>query len=329
MRTTTKQLSSALTILFLLMGCAQLPDRPSLTDYLTPNLKLTKATFTSNIPEGSGTVFDITSSSSEDPSKPNLVIDSSGGQTLFPLEQAARVFSSHDEVNSFLQQSLGATPVKSENGETIGYQGNYIAHGSSYFWDPDPGIMYRITDPLLAYLGGAYGLIEISGEKSCVDPDGNCDNGYASYLEPVGEVTRLTQRRSCGPAFSNGTAVCVQHHSFWNNYNIFARWVRHGSNIRFTSYSALPESRLIVRSRIVHERRRSPGFETEFLPRIDILGQNSAEAAAFCWGGCPDFLSRALVVCGDTTIVDPDISVTGQTGNGPGNDPTDPGFQCP
>lgn len=149
---------------------------------------------------------------------------------------------------------------------------------------------YRITDPLLACVGGVYGLAVIEGKRVCIDPDQTCDDGYASYLEPVVEKTIPTHRSTCGPTSSNGTSVCVQHHSFWNDDTVFARYTRHGANIHFTSFGALPTTVVRARARIFYNRSNTPSSNPQYLPPVTTNGQDSAETAAYCW--------NAIVVCG-------------------------------
>ena len=254
----------------------------------------------------------------------SVVIDARDGRALFPLVEEPRTFKSQHALDVFMQAAFGATTVKSDTQQSKGFMGTSLQHGTPYFYDPDPGLTYRITDPLLALVGGAYGKVHVGDDVVCVDPDGACDGGYASYLEPVGERTIPTHRTNCS---ANG--VCVQHHSFWNDYVIFNRWIRHGANIRFTTYGALEDTVLTAHGRIFYNYSSAPVSSTFFLPRVELPGVDSAETAAFCWGGCPDHLANAIVVCGETRVSDRDINSFGRTGSGPTYDPNDPGWQCP
>jgi len=313
-------------------ACQPTAERPGpRVDELVGELDLQGPTFAGQVPEGLQTVFEIDSSQV---TVPPLSIDAAGDRVFFPLLEKPRQFADRAELADFFRDSFGALDEVADDqfaqtgvsqdataGQEPALVGAYAQNGASYFYDPDPGVQYEIVDPLLAYLGGASGMLGVGTESICIDPDGECENGYPSYLEPRGFTTAARTLDVCGSTTYNGTPVCVRHHSFWHSTWFFGDYKRHGTNIRMTTWPSLPSTVLsaaaTLRSRhLVGTAPTLPGFAYEVYGRA---GANSVEMAFYCWGGCTYALQRATAVCGETTVSDPDINSSARTGNGPEN----------
>jgi hypothetical protein len=261
-------------------------------------------TYADSIPAKLHTTF---KPATEGTSGVDLVIDSSGGKEFFPIERKAREFADEKAMSEFMRKTF---LPESKNGES---HGAYLRVGDSYLFDPGPGIAYRVDDPILAYVGGANGVVVVGGKSQCIDPDGKCDSGFASYLVPVGQPTAFHQLDVCGTVIGT-TPVCVRHHSFYNWTWAFGVYVRHGTNVNFTTWAALPSSE--ARMSFVLE-----GGSTSRVTRSGtVVGQNFSEIAIFCWFDCSHDVANAEQICSTNTVIDPDLRrdpVT--TGNGPLN----------
>ncbi len=212
--------------------------------------------------------------------------------------------------------TFGAAEVfTDDSGELTGARGSYVLHGSTYVDDRNLGVRYRVTDPLAAYFGGADGLVEVNGELVCLDADGDCDGPRASYLEPQGQPTAATHVDLCGTS-----GVCVQFHSFYNKV-VFPPYARHGSNVNFTTYSALPSTSMWTSGWI--QTPSGPGFDMLLLPYEETIGEDSVESARWCFGNFECLEYQADRVCGGGEIDDIDVEGYRTTGNGP------TGWACP
>ena len=251
-------------------------------------------------------------------------IDARGDRVLFPMHRGVRSFESHADLVRFVIDNFGATEeiLDDESGELVGARGSYIQRGTSLFEDERLGVRYRVSDPVLAYVAGTSGYVEVAGEKLCFDPDGECGEGPASYLDPVGELTAPTHFTLCGGAIN----VCVEFHSFFNKTWFPVPWARHGSNVRFTTFSALPSTRLST-SGAIHV---PPGSFDPFvwsvfpMPSISNQGEDSIETAVWCFGTTACVEYQATAVCGLGSVQDPDVNGSRRTGNGPANN-----LRCP
>ncbi|MDO6695082.1 hypothetical protein Q4574_17425 [Aliiglaciecola sp. 3_MG-2023] len=240
-----------------------------------------------------------------------LYIDSKGDKVFFPFERESRVFTDEVALMDFMKKHFSYDPENKEKG----LSGTYLWEGASYFYDPKIAMNYLINDPILAFVGGPKGTILVAGKEMCIDPDGKCDEGYASYLEPVGKLTAPTQLDHCGREFA-GTPVCVLHHTFWNKTWWFGDYVRHGVNARFTTWGALPSSVLDLSGRLMTAIYDPFGIIIVAPPTV---GEDFAESAIFCYGNCDAPILDAYAMCGQGRVSDPDVSGTRETGNGPGN----------
>lgn len=252
-------------------------------------------------------------------------IFSSPDASIFPIPRETRKFANKAEMVEFVAQTFGADElIYDDDGELDGARGSYVAIGSSYFEDAQIGARFKVTEPVLAFMGGSRGTIEVGGEELCLDPDGDCSSERASYLEPVGEFTAPTHDPECASHIN----VCVEFHSFYNRTSFPFPWARHGSNVRFTSNSAISSTRLSTGGQI----HVPPGFPfdplffTSFnMPNESNQGQDSVESAVWCFGTTDCVEYRATAVCGLGTITDPDLNRTRRTGNGPANNTVCPG----
>ena len=273
------------------------------------NMNLKGPTFTGTVDPIFITAF-ITDIGEEYNAQISVLIDATDGKYFFPIEEKPRHFSDKEAVFA-----LVAKTFSSENHDPRSGQGAYLRLEDTYFYDPNPGLAYRVTDPVLAFIGGASGTIIVDGKTICLDPDNDCGKGYPSYLSPVGQTTAPTDMDFCGRII-RGVPVCVHHHTFFNRTWWFGTYVRHGTNTRFTNWAALPSSQIRL-SLVIGSA------STITLP--SVIGNNSAELARFCWGDCPSDIEGAPAVCGTSVVIDPDLSGTpNDTGNGPSNHPTTP-----
>jgi hypothetical protein len=221
-----------------------------------------------------------------------------------------------------MKERFGGGVQSAENG----VNGVYRQEGAAYFYDPDPGITYRVTDPILATLGGTKGIIYVNGKEICIDTDWECDGEYASYFEPVGEATAPHSIDQCGNLYE-GVPVCVRHSSFFNKTWFFATYVRHGVNARFTTWAAYPWSEIIL-DRFLIFSPTFPVFPIVVIGSTRAVGENFAEEAIFCWFNCGPGMVDSDAVCGRGRITDPDLDSNPRvTGNGPRNNTSSP--NCP
>lgn len=189
-------------------------------------------TFADAVPDDFQTRFVATNDGSR--------VDSAGDRVFFPMPREVREFATHAELRGFLVDSFYADPVYDLNGAENGVQGLQTQIGRSWFFDPQIAQFYRVTDPVLAYLGGTRGIVRIAGIETCVDPDGVCDGGVASYLEPTATLTQPTQETDC----TTDGSYCVKGTSFFNQAEWippFIAWARHGTNEGFTRGDPLRE----------------------------------------------------------------------------------------
>lgn len=234
--------------------------------------------------------------------------------SIFPMPREPRAFADKAELVSFVSDTFGADElIYDEDGNLDGARGSYAMIGSSFFEDADLGVRYRVTEPMLAFAGGARGTIRVGDETICVDPDGDCSTERASYLEPVGDLTAPTHDPECA---ANG--VCVEFHSFYHRTWFPLPWARHGSNVRFTAYNALPSTRLRTNGSI-HLPPYAIGepFWTTFpMPDVSNQGQDMVETAVWCFGTTACVEYQATASCGWGRISDQDLTRERRTGNG-------------
>jgi len=240
----------------------------------------------------------------------DLIIDSTEGKEFFPIERNAREFDDEKQLADFFRKTF--MPEAKSGEQTFG---TYLRMGDSFVYDPDPGIAYRVDDPILAYVGGAQGVVLVGGKPQCIDPDGKCDSELASYLVPVGQPTAFPVLDVCGTVIAT-VPVCVRHTSFYNWTWAFGVYVRHGTNVNFTTWAAFPFSEARMRFDL-------EGTSTSRVTRTaTVVGQNFSELAIFCWFDCSHDVANAQQICSTNRVIDPDLSrnpVT--TGNGPFNFP--------
>jgi hypothetical protein len=247
-------------------------------------------------------------------------IDATGERVFFPMQREVRSFASRSELTEFVVEHFGADQkfYDSKTGALTGARGSYAQHGTSFFEDTRLGTRFRVTDPVLAYVAGVTGTVKVEGESICLDPDGDCSSERASYLEPEGVKTELpTHVNLCGTQ-----NVCVQYHTFFNTTPFPFHYARHGSNVRFTSESALPSTQLVASGRFDVEPANNGFFQTFLMPTASNTGQNSVETAVWCTGSGPaecGVVYQAKAACGSGTIFDQDLNGTRKTGNGPAN----------
>lgn len=275
-------------------------------------------TFARLVPEPMRTTF---AAGVDDDGQPALVVDARHGRTFFPLRQEPRSFAARPQMIEFLAQTLGqAERLLDEEGILVGVRGAVIQRGSSYFENREEGLRYRLTEPVLALLGGVGGIVEVAGEDVCIDPDGSCDVGYASYLEPVGVPTAPTHSDLCN------RGICVQFHTFFNKSWFPFPWARHGSNVRFTTFSALPSTRFFVNGSITFRTGLGfPEFDSRPMPTVRNVGRDSLETAVACYGSTDCAEYQAVAACGFGSVSDPDVNGSRRTGNGPSNNTFCPG----
>lgn len=295
------------TCLFIISACTttKTQQRPAFKmDEILAEREFTQPTYVDSLEKKYITTINPKQSNNDN--EVSLLIDSTGDKVFFPFEKEPRQFDSEELAKDFIRETFTSNDDNS-NDEVSGV---YQWTGLSYFYDPEPGIAYRVTDPFLAKLGGTTGNIIVGQETICVDPDGECEDGYASYLEPVGQTTARQTLDHCGRLFA-GVPVCVRHHTFFNRVDFFFFvYLKHGTNARFTTWAALPTSEMLV------------DFQLPFVITIiggdPVVGQNFHETGVYCLSNC--VFAPAQVVCGTTRITDPDLVGTRVTGNGPLND---------
>lgn len=253
------------------------------------------------------------------PPIPTATIFSTVDNSLFPMPRSRREFASQDELIQFVADRFGATELTRDGGKLVGAQGSYVRVGTSFFEDESIGIRFEVTDPVLAFLGGVSGEVQVGEDRMCLDPDGDCGTERASYLNPVGDTTAATREPLCD------RGVCVEFHSFFNRTSFPFPWARHGSNVRFTTYSALPSTRLSTGGTI-HVPPGIPGVAiTHMLPFESNQGQDSVESASWCIGDTTCAAYVAVAVCGLGSVTDQDVNGSMRTGNGPANNSVCPG----
>jgi hypothetical protein len=247
-------------------------------------------------------------------SSPTAEINATFDRVFFPMSSTVRSFPSLSDLYQFIIDHFGAEEIfqDKETGACIGARTSYVQHGISFFENEITGNRFRINDPILAFTAGITGSVEIAGEMLCLDPDGDCSSSYASYLEPEGELTGLpTHVDLCGP-----TQVCVRFHSFFNKVP-FPPYARHGSNVEFVSFSAIPATQLSTWGN--YQVPDSSGWLRFVLPYAYNYGQNKVETAVSSFGTWDSPQYKAEAVCGTGSITDPDVNGSRKTGNGPQN----------
>lgn len=159
-----------------------------------------------------------------------LHIEAEKDRFLFPLPDNVRTFPTLDSLESFLRSSLSAkTEIK--NKKILNFKVETTQVGSAYWPNPRNKLLYKVNDPILAFLGGSSGKIRVAGQTICIDPDKSCDNGIASYLHPIVIPTLPTHINEC----SLSGDACVQYHSFFNKVDLgFFKYAGHGANSKVT-----------------------------------------------------------------------------------------------
>jgi hypothetical protein len=237
---------------------------------------------------------------------PAAEIDARGTRAFFPMPRAKRSFRSQSELVGFIVDKFGADEIVTDpkTGEMIGARGSYVLRGESAFEDTDLGLRFHVREPILAYVAGVSGIVEVNGKDACIDPDGECDSERASYLDIEGEATKPTHLNKCDGAH------CSQFHSFFNTTSFPWPWARHGSNVIITAGSIADDRRLATGAKMF-------AFgEFWSMPTVVRLGDPSVETARWTFNlpDSPEY--NATAVCG--TGQDSEIG-TFKTGNGPQN----------
>lgn len=282
---------------------------------LIAKLKLTGPSYEPRIPAALQTRFEV-QPPDQTPSAATLHIDSTGDRLFFPMPERGRIFANEAELAKFVAKTFGGIPATAAKGDWNGlsHRGAYTWEGSAYFFDPRLESPLRVDDPVLAYLGGLQGTIELGGRRVCIDSDGDCDHDYASYLEPIGEATARPQIEHCGREYA-GIPVCVMHTSFFNKAWV---WARHGANVRLTYFAPLPSTHMTATGSLAYPTGDGAFVDYWPLPFAETRGAGSVETAHWCLFG-PCIPLDAEAVCGSTYVYDPDVSGSRATGNGPRN----------
>jgi len=242
-------------------------------------------------------------------------INATDGRVFFPISPNIRTFHTLSNLSQFIIDNFGSIEIFYDKEMKIGARGSYVLHGITFFEDENLGYRFRVIDPILAYTAGIKGTVEVSGEMLCLDPDGDCSTDYASYLESEVNLMLPSELPLCGKYIN----VCLSCTSFFNKVP-FPPWARHGSNIEFTTYSALPETSMATGGYIyVPPSDGIPYWDSWPLPYARAIGQNKVESAVWCFGSWDCIEYRAEAVCGYGTVTDPDVKGTRYTGNGPQN----------
>lgn len=252
------------------------------------------------------------------------LFDASDGRSVFPMPAATRTFATAADFVAFLQNTLGVESTINDSSGSVGVTGSYAQHGLTY--TQVGTTTYRITDPVMAWIGGTSGRINVGSQSVCLDPSSNC-TGLPSYLVPQGQFTRPTEAQAC-QSRRGLYNVCSKLTSFYNRVDLWLlKYARHGSNTAITNYNALPETHLTTNGFISANINSGGGFFRQNLPLPDLQnsGQRSIESAK--WGltvcflcGAADFFEfQSDAVCGSGSITDPDIVFGASTGNGPAN----------
>jgi hypothetical protein len=161
------------------------------------------------------------------------VLDASGTNVVFPLTEAPRQFQSRRAVQDALQERFGGTLYPQSDG-TTGVGVRVVQLGSSYWIEQQTQRVYRIQDPVLAWLGGTTGTIIVGAHSICIDPDGSCTNGPPSYLSLAARPTYPSHIRACNDAGPD--RWCYEFHSFMNKVDLgLLKYASHGANSRITS----------------------------------------------------------------------------------------------
>jgi hypothetical protein len=147
-----------------------------------------------------------------------LSIDAREGRFLMELAAERRSFQDEAAFRAFVRESLGA--VDGTGGALVG---RTEQEGELHWWDEGGKVLYRVTDPVAATIGGRSGEVFVGGAPLCFDPDGVCD-GLPSYLEPVSKQS--------APAIVRETRgdYTVESHSFY--HNVFGYYLRAGGNTK-------------------------------------------------------------------------------------------------
>lgn len=261
----------------------------------------------------------ITAASADEPAR----IDASDARIFYPIARGVRHFDSSEDVMEALLETFGGTVAYDADGQ-MSVGGSYTIVGGPVFQDRELDAQFRIGDPILAYLGGAQGRLEIGDRTLCVDPDGDCEGYTASYLEPGGSLTAHPPVIDlCG---NNG--VCVRYTSFYNltwiPFPFPLPYARHGTNVTMTTYSALPNTVLEARGFLLTE-----GVNRNYFSTVTNTGQNSIETSRWNLGDLNSAEWRTTDVCGTGRIIDVDINATRLTANGPAVSGGQVGGNCP
>jgi hypothetical protein len=139
----------------------------------------------------------------------DLVIDSSGNKSYFPIGVQPRTFGSWNEFYDFAANQLNAELVFDDAGQVVGVQGKTIEWGHSIYVDPRSGQLMEVTDPVAAFLGGFQGQIVVNGERIPISSDFSRPWDSTLPDDPG-------QRDICAGSF------CTRNTSFKNDYFIYA-----------------------------------------------------------------------------------------------------------
>lgn len=259
----------------------------------------------------------------EDDLSPTAIVQADRDRPFFPLEQQSRTFVDREELVEFLVATFGARELfhDAETGALEGARGSYVQRGRAYFHDERTGLRYQVTDPVMAFLGGVDGWVEVDGQLWCMDPDGSCDEGRASYLELDAIATAPTHVNNVCGGSPYTPDVCANFHTFFNTTWFPAPWARHGSNVAFLNWAPWPDTRLRARGAIQYpDYYGAP--TTAPMPNAESFGEDFVETALWCLGSleCPEYV--ATIACGRGHVRDPDLTAGRRTGNGPGNNDT-------
>lgn len=175
-----------------------------------------------------------------------VVYDARGTNLFFPLPTTPRRFNNPTAFAQTIQAETNGRIVQTRTGQPL-VSTRSVQIGASYWVEPQSKLIYRVTDPLLAAIGGRTGKIFFENREICVDPDGNCSAGLPSYLTPVVRPTSAVSHVTPACIGSGDSSRCVQYHAFYNKVPLgFFNWARHGANTRMIQGSAAEINRLIT-----------------------------------------------------------------------------------
>ena len=161
--------------------------------------------------------------------KHRLHLDATGKRKFFPMPRGVREFESREALAKFAKAELNAEVELGKQGWIL--RGHTTSHGESVWLEVDTQMLYGVTDPVMALLGGTTGKVIVGKESYCLDGRKSCDEGLAEYLVPIADPTALSHIDRC----SDNRAVCAKYHSFYNKVDLcFFKYARHGGKTERT-----------------------------------------------------------------------------------------------